>query len=86
MSDVVNFDSPGRLSRHNMVDPVNRLRNPAQEEALLTPYSVRSYIVSLPVVYPRLARLGAAVARAHQPDQGPEARVGVLVMGILSVT
>ena len=36
MSDVVIFDSPGRLSRHNMVDPVNRLRNPAQEEVLLT--------------------------------------------------
>ena len=38
------------------------------------------------MVYPRLARLGAAVARAHQPDQGPEARVGVLVMMVLSVT
>ena len=39
------------------------------------------------MVYPRLARLGAAVARAHQPNQGPEARVGVLViMMILSVT
>ena len=40
MSDVVILDSPGRLSRHNMVDPANRLRNPAQEEALLTQSAV----------------------------------------------
>ena len=40
MSDFVIFDSPWRLSRHNMVDPVNRLRNPAQEEVLLTQSAV----------------------------------------------